>query len=83
MLDTVTALLMTAALAAALFLGFQLGRRTNRRRVSSWRQRTSRIALGRQMVGLLALVAVGRFHRTVRRRAPAFAGRRLPRPNWR
>ncbi|WP_048635354.1 hypothetical protein [Mycolicibacterium aurum] len=74
-----TALGVFAALVAALCIGYVLGRRAGQR-TPSWRQRTSRAALGRQAVGFIALVAAGRLERTVRRRFPAIARHRLPRP---
>ncbi len=54
-----TALALIAALGTALCLGYYLGRRAGSK-PSTWRKRTSRIALGRIAVNLLVLVAARR-----------------------
>ena len=82
MLDAVTALGVAAALVAALCVGYLVGRRAGQR-TPTWKQRTRRTALGRQAVGLIALVAASQLQRAVRRRTPAIAARRLPWPIWR
>ncbi|QRZ05655.1 hypothetical protein JN086_22320 [Mycolicibacterium austroafricanum] len=69
MLEPMSALAVVAALVAALCVGYQLGRRVDRR-PPTWKQRTSSAALGRQAVGLIALLAAGRLERSVRRRLP-------------
>ncbi|KWX65537.1 hypothetical protein [Mycobacterium sp. NAZ190054] len=68
-----TVLALTTSLIAALCIGYRLGLRAGRR-TRTWRQRTGRAALVRQAAGLVALLAVGRLERAVRRRRP---GRRL------
>jgi uncharacterized membrane protein YhiD involved in acid resistance len=64
-----TALGVFAALVAALGIGYLLGYRRGSR-TPSWRQRTSRVALGRQAVSLVALVAASQLQRTARRKLP-------------
>lgn len=68
-----------AALVVALCIGYVLGRRAGRRS-PTWKQRTRRSALGRQAVGLVVLVAASRLQRTIRKRLPPSAVRRLPWP---
>jgi hypothetical protein len=80
--EHVTVLCVMAALAVALSVGYAFGRRAGRR-TPTWKQRTGRVALGKQLVGLVALLAVHRLQRTARRQPPAIAGRRLPWPAWR
>ena len=86
MLEAVTVVGVTAALLAALCVGYLVGRRAGRRS-PTWRERTSAGALGRQAVTLAALVAANRVQRVVRRqlgaRRPARPTRRPPRPIWR
>ena len=86
MLEAVTVLGVTAALLAALCVGYLVGRRAGRRN-PTWRQRTRAGALGRQAVTLAALVATNRLQRLVRRQLGARRSgrptRRLPRPIWR
>ncbi|MFB1297826.1 hypothetical protein ACAG24_020120 [Mycobacterium sp. pW049] len=64
---------VVAALVAALCIGYVVGYRRGSR-TPTWRQRTSRFALGRQTVGLVALVAASRVQRSARRRL-RFVGR--------
>lgn len=54
-----TALALVAALGTALCLGYWLGRRSGSP-LTTWKRRTSRIALGRLAVNLLVLVAARR-----------------------
>lgn len=74
-----TALGVLAALVAALCVGYVIGRRAGRK-APTWKQRTRRAALGRQAVGLIVLVAASQLQRTIGRRVPAIAPRRLPWP---
>ncbi|MCV7443320.1 hypothetical protein H7K33_13855 [Mycobacterium paraense] len=53
------ALAVIAALGTALCLGYYLGRRAGSR-PTTWKRRTSRIALGRLAINLLVLVAARR-----------------------
>ncbi|CAN3130354.1 hypothetical protein ACNUDN_20710 [Mycobacterium sp. smrl_JER01] len=62
-----TATLLAASSTAALSIGYVLGRRAGPRK-PTWRQRTSRLSLGRQAAGMLVLLAAGRLERQVRRR---------------
>ncbi len=55
-----TALALIAALGTALCLGDYLGRRADSR-PTTWKRRTSRIALGRLAVNLVLLMAARRF----------------------
>ncbi|MDA2892737.1 hypothetical protein PDG61_17590 [Mycolicibacterium sp. BiH015] len=68
-----TALGVIAALFAAMCVGYVLGYRRGAR-TPTWRQRTGRVALGRQAVSLVMLVAVSRLQRSARRRL-RFIGR--------
>jgi hypothetical protein len=70
---TMTALGVIAALAAALCVGYVLGYRRGSR-TPTWRQRTGRVALGRQAVSLVTLVAVSQIQRSTRRKL-RFIGR--------
>lgn len=54
-----------AALTMATCVGFYFGRRT-RATPSTWRKRTSRIALGRRAANLLVLVAARRIRQRLR-----------------
>ncbi len=54
-----TALALIAALGTALCLGYYLGRRAGSK-PSTWKRRTSRIALGRLAVNLVLLMAARR-----------------------
>ncbi len=54
-----TALALISALGTALCLGYYLGRRAGSR-PSSWKRRTSRIALGRLAITLLVLITARR-----------------------
>jgi hypothetical protein len=58
---------VAAALVVAVCVGYVLGYRRGSR-TPTWRQRTSRAALGRQALGLVALVAAGELQRGARRR---------------
>ncbi|MDG4666069.1 hypothetical protein [Mycobacterium sp. 236(2023)] len=70
-----TALGILVALTAALCIGYAVGYRRGSR-TPTWRQRTSRAALGRQAVGLIAMVAASQLQRAARRKLPVT--RRLP-----
>jgi hypothetical protein len=65
MLITMTVLVAFAALASAMSVGYYCGRRAGSGR-STWKKRTSRSALGRRAVKLLALVAVRRVRQRLR-----------------
>lgn len=54
-----TALALVSALGTALCLGYYLGRRAGSKR-TTWKRRTSRIALGRLAITLLVLVTARR-----------------------
>ncbi len=54
-----TTLALIAALGTALCLGYYLGRRAGSR-PTTWKRRTSRIALGRLAVNLVLLMAARR-----------------------
>ena len=60
-----TVLAGIAALAMATCVGYYVGRRAGST-PSSWTRRTSRIAVGRQAMGLLLLLAVRRIRRRFR-----------------
>jgi hypothetical protein len=59
-----TALALISALGAALCLGYYLGRRA-RSKPSTWKKRTSRIALGRLAINLLVLMTARRIHQSL------------------
>jgi hypothetical protein len=65
MLITMMVLAAFAAIALAMFAGYYCGRRAGSA-PSTWRKRTSRVALGRRTVNLLVLVAARRFRRRLR-----------------
>ena len=69
-----TALGMFAAVSAALWLGYVIGHRRGSHK-QSWRQRTSRATLGRQVVSLATLVTLGELERATRKRLPALLRR--------
>jgi hypothetical protein len=62
----VTVIAAIAALAAATGFGYYLGRRAASTR-PSWKKRTSRVALGRQALNLLAMITA----RRIQQRFPA------------
>jgi hypothetical protein len=61
-----TALAVISALVAALCVGYHLGRRAAST-PSTWKKRTSRVALGRLAINLLVLMTA----RRIRQRFPA------------
>jgi hypothetical protein len=65
MLITMTVLAAFAALALAMSAGYYCGRRAGSTR-STWKKRTSRVALGKQTVDLLLSVAARRIRRRLR-----------------
>jgi hypothetical protein len=65
MLITMTVLAGFAALALAMSAGYYCGRHTGSA-PSTWKKRTSRVALGKRTVNLLVLVAARRFRRRLR-----------------
>ncbi|WP_082942823.1 hypothetical protein [Mycobacterium sp. 852002-40037_SCH5390672] len=71
-----TVIAVVAALATATCLGYYLGRRAGSTR-PSWKKRTSRIALGRQAVNLVAMITARRIQRRLQaeRVVSAMAGR--------
>lgn len=69
-----TALGMAIALLAAMLVGYVIGRRAAAK-APSWRQRTTRTALGRQAIGLVALATVSQLERTVQKKL-GFTARR-------
>ncbi|WP_082930158.1 hypothetical protein [Mycobacterium sp. 1164966.3] len=58
-----TALAVASALVTALCIGYQLGRRVGST-PPTWKQRTSRMALGRRAISLLVLVTARRLQRS-------------------
>ena len=65
MLITMTVLAAFAALALAMSVGYCCGRRAGSPR-STWRKRTSRVALGKHVVDLVVAVAARRVRRRLR-----------------
>jgi hypothetical protein len=65
MLITMTVLAVFAALALAMSVGYYCGRRSGCA-PSTWKKRTSRMALGRRAVNLAVLVAARRIERRFR-----------------
>ena len=65
MLITMTVLAAFAALALATSVGYYCGRRAGCA-PSTWKKRTSRVALGRRAVNLAVLVAARRIERRFR-----------------
>jgi hypothetical protein len=63
-----TALAVTSALVTALCIGYHLGRRAGST-PSTWKKRTSRVALGRLAINLLVLVTARRIRRSFLDRA--------------
>jgi hypothetical protein len=61
-----TALAVVSALVTALCIGYQFGRRAGST-PPTWKQRTSRMGLGRRAISLLVLVTA----RRIQRRVPA------------
>lgn len=60
-----TVIAVIAALAVATCLGYWVGRRAAST-PPSWKKRTSRIALSKQAINLLAMITVRRIRRRVR-----------------
>ena len=58
-----TALAVISALVAALCIGYHLGRRAGSK-PSSWKRRTSRVALGMLATNLLVLMSACRIRRS-------------------
>ena len=58
-----TALAVISALGPALCIGYYLGRRAGSKR-STWKKRTSRIALGRLAINLLVLMTARRIRQS-------------------
>lgn len=58
----VTVIAAICAASAAACIGYYLGRRASTTR-PSWKKRTSRIALGRQAINLLAIITARRLQR--------------------
>ena len=65
MLITMTVLAVFAALALAMSVGYYCGWRAGSA-PSTWKKRTSRVALGRRAVNLVVLVAARRIERRFR-----------------
>jgi hypothetical protein len=61
----VTVIVAIAALAIATCIGYNFGRRAAAT-PPSWKKRTSRIALGRQALGLLAMITARRIRQRFR-----------------
>ncbi len=74
------ALGVLAVVVAALCAGYVLGYRRGSR-IPTWKQRTSRAALARQAVGLIALLAASRLQHSARRKLPTT--RKALWPVWR
>lgn len=64
-----TVLAAIAALAVAASVGYYVGRRTSPK-PSTWKLRTSRIALGKLAIGLLVALTARRIRRNFRLVAP-------------
>ncbi|MEM6106630.1 hypothetical protein AAHS21_10250 [Mycobacterium sp. 050272] len=62
-------LVLVCALAAATCVGYYMGRRASPSR-PSWRQRTSRVAIGRLALSFVVLVAARRIRQTARTHRP-------------
>ena len=58
-----TALAFISALGTALCVGYQLGRRAGSK-TSTWKKRTSRVALGRLAINLLVLMTARRIRQS-------------------
>jgi hypothetical protein len=72
-----TALAVISALVTALCIGYRFGRRTGST-PSTWRKRTSRVALSKLAVTLLVLMTVRRIRQSLlAERVLPDAGRRL------
>jgi hypothetical protein len=86
-----TALAVIFALVASLGIGYQCGRHAGSAsplRRPTWKQRTSRVALGKRAIGLVLLVSARRVQRSfpAPRAIPAGLGvwgLRLVEPQWR
>jgi hypothetical protein len=76
MLISMTVFVALAALALAMSVGYCFGRRAGSS-PSTWRKRTSRVALGRRAINLVVLIAARRVQR--RLQAELF-GPRVPAP---
>jgi hypothetical protein len=74
-----TEVAVMAALVTALCIGYHFGRRAGST-PSTWKQRTSRVAVGRLVINLLVLMTARRVRQSSRRLfadAPAVRGVRL------
>ena len=70
-----TALAVISALMTALWIGYHFGRRAGTT-PPTWKQRTSRMALGKRAIGLVVLITARRIQRglPVQRALPAAVG---------
>lgn len=73
-----TAIAAICALMAATCIGYYFGRRAGTRR-PTWKKRTSRIALGKLALNLLAMITARRLQRSVQPQR-MFRGSKAPRP---
>lgn len=64
-----TLLVLVCALATATCVGYYVGRHTSSS-PPTWRQRTSRVAIGRLALSFVVLVAARRIRRTARTHRP-------------
>jgi hypothetical protein len=62
-----TAVVLISALGTALCVGYHVGRRAGSK-PSSWKKRTSRVALGRLAINLLVLMTARRIRQGLRAR---------------
>ena len=72
-----TVIAAICALATAICVGYYVGRRAGSTR-PSWKKRTSRIALGKLAINLLAMITARRLQQSLRPER-MFSGRRGPR----
>jgi hypothetical protein len=77
-----TALAVISALVTALCIGYHFGRRAGST-PSTWKKRTSRVALGRLAVSLLVLMAARRIRQNSRAVAKSGVVWRQDRSRWR
>ncbi len=69
-----TAFALISALGTALCVGYHLGRRTGSK-PSTWKKRTSRVAMGRLAINLLVLMTARRVRQSFQPRRVFFGAR--------
>jgi hypothetical protein len=76
-LTVMSALEFICVLAAAMWIGYRLGRRASAP-APTWRKRARRSALGQQAIALIVLMTASQIQRSVQRKLTGSRGRTSP-----